>query len=123
MKTFPSEHEIQTAFVEWAHYNERRIPQLKLAFAVPNGGQRHAAIAAKLKAEGVRKGVPDYLIPCKSWNDRYIGLAIEFKAHYGRQTPDQESYSMKLVEAGWYYIVCKTVQEGMNIVEDYFNAH
>ena len=31
-------------------------------FAVPNGGQRNKIVAAKLKAEGVKAGVPDICI-------------------------------------------------------------
>ncbi len=44
------EHRLQCACVRWFAYQH---PELKgTLFAVPNGGQRNAIVAAKLKAEG-----------------------------------------------------------------------
>lgn len=37
--------------------------QLSLMFAIPNGGLRHKATAGNLKAEGVKAGVPDIMLP------------------------------------------------------------
>jgi len=120
---YPTEHQIQSAFVEWCRLNEKRIPGLRVAFAVPNGGNRNKVTASLLKAEGVRPGVPDWMCPARSWNEQYTGLAIEFKTHNGSQSPAQKAYSMLLVEQGWYYLVCRTTQAAINMVEDYFNAH
>ena len=54
-----SEHDEQVLIFKWARLSEGRWPELALLFAIPNGGHRHKAVAAKLKAEGVRAGVPD----------------------------------------------------------------
>ena len=46
-----SEHDEQVALFEWAAMNRSRIPELKLMFAIPNGGHRHKAVAGKMKAD------------------------------------------------------------------------
>ncbi len=54
-----SEHEEQALFVQWFR---RTFPDVRI-FAIPNGGGRSKAQAAKLKVEGVSAGVPDLFIP------------------------------------------------------------
>jgi hypothetical protein len=48
-----SEHDEQVALFKMIRLYSIKHPPLKNAFAIPNGGQRHKAVAAKLKAEGV----------------------------------------------------------------------
>ncbi|MBC3486703.1 VRR-NUC domain-containing protein [Pseudomonas sp. SWRI50] len=56
-----------------------RYPQAyKLIYHVPNGGHRIKAVAAKLKGQGVKAGVPDLVLPMARGG--YFGLYIEFKA-------------------------------------------
>ena len=58
------EHRLQCACVRWFAYQH---PELKgTLFAVPNGGQRNALVAAKLKDEGVTAGVADLLVQLAS---------------------------------------------------------
>ena len=59
----PTEHDEQAALFRWARAIERQRPELALLFAIPNGGARDARTAAKMKAEGVRPGVPDVCLP------------------------------------------------------------
>lgn len=49
----------------------------KYLFAIPNGGKRHIVTATKLKAQGVKAGVPDLLLAYPS--GVYHGLFIELK--------------------------------------------
>ena len=67
-----TEHVEAVTLMRVVRLHEARYPQLRLLFAVPNGGDRHVAVAAKMKAEGVKAGVPDYLLPVRSGG--YIGL-------------------------------------------------
>ena len=53
------EHVEQAALFRWAEFARARLPELTLLHAIPNGGHRHKATAARLKAEGVKRGVPD----------------------------------------------------------------
>lgn len=54
-----------------------RYPQLALMFAIPNGGQRSKATAGRLKATGVKAGVPDVFLPVSRGD--FCGLFIELK--------------------------------------------
>ena len=75
-----SEHEHQKAVIEWAEVKSGQYPELRLLYAIPNGGHRHKAVAAKLKAEGVKPGVPDLCLPVR--RGEYSGLYIEMKAKW-----------------------------------------
>ena len=57
------EHVEQVVLFEWARLQAAKYPMLKTMFAIPNGGKRGSATAAKLKAEGVKAGVCD--VCCK----------------------------------------------------------
>lgn len=103
------EHEVQSLFFVWLHRNERRHPVLSLFFAIPNGGWRHVRTAVKLKAEGVKPGVPDTCLPVAR-NGR-AGLWIEFKAGRNKPTALQDEWKAKLEAEGHHVEVCYSWQE------------
>ena len=76
------EHKIQVALCQWLA--AVHTVEYALTFAVPNGGHRHVAVAAKLKAEGVKRGVPDLFMAVPR-GDKH-GLFIELKTEKGRPT-------------------------------------
>ena len=115
-----TEHQIQSAFIEWCHLNEKRLPKLRLGFAVPNGGVRHPATAAILKDEGVRRGVPDWI--CPAFNDHFRGIAIEFKNAKGKVTPQQSEYIALLREERWFVEVCYSPEDAIKVVGRYFES-
>ena len=82
-----SEHDEQSAIFEWAALMQGAYPELGLLFAIPNGGKRDKATAGKLKAEGVKAGVPDMCLPVS--NGKYHGLFIELKV--GENNPTDKS--------------------------------
>ena len=75
-----SEHTEQVALFRWSAMRANTIPALRMLFAVPNGGARAKATAGRLKAEGVRAGVPDVCLPVPS--GIYASLWIELKRPY-----------------------------------------
>lgn len=100
-------------------------------FHTPNGGQRNAIVGAKLKAQGVKKGVPDVLIVKvfysgygKRWEDLgksrmlFSGLAIELKVGKNKTTPEQEAWLDVLADCGWKCRVCRSLDEVMEVVKD-----
>jgi len=91
-----TEHGHQAAFFQWIAIDGRKLfgDDADLLFAVPNGGDRKAHVGAAMKAEGVKRGVPDVCWPMPrmaaggnvlnlledgSENDMFAGLWIELK--------------------------------------------
>lgn len=109
------EHKIQVAMVEWFRL---QYPSMRHnLFAVPNGGRRDAATGAKLKEEGVLAGVAD-LILLKS-NRQYGALLIETKTKKGTQSDSQKEWESKIVKDGYKYVVCRSLEEFIEVVNSY----
>lgn len=104
-----SEHEEQVQFVQWFR---RKYAPIRI-FAIPNGGYRSRATAARLKAEGVSRGVPDLFIP--EWN-----LWIEMKrAKGGKLSPDQVNWIKYLKDLGNTVHVAYGAYDAMQFVDDF----
>lgn len=97
-------------------YLKLRYPYV-LAFHVPNGGHRHIKVAAKLKAQGVLAGVPDWLV-CEP-RQGYNGLAIELKVNGGRLSVDQSARLVEFRDRGWKCMLIYNMDEFMNALEEY----
>lgn len=95
-----SEHAIQKAYFDWAKLH----PEARRAYAIPNGGMRNKIVAAKLKAEGVRKGVLDVHLPIPRGG--CAGCWIEFKAGSNTLTPEQKEEAERLANDGFCVLAC-----------------
>ena len=113
----PTEHEEQVALFQWAAANEGEHEELKLLFAVPNGGYRPMTTAAQLKAEGVRSGVPDCCLPVA--RGRFHSLWIEMKRKPNRPTEAQEHWISTLRDYGHSAVVCYGAQEAIDVIKAY----
>lgn len=107
-----TEHEQQKMFFQWLRLAYPRV----VAFAIPNGGARHIAVAKKLKAEGVVAGVPDIMIA-----DGRPGLFIEMKAGKNVVSKSQVSMIKALRDTGYSVAVCYGFDEAKHIAEKYLN--
>jgi hypothetical protein len=97
----PSEDHEQMMLVQWFR---RTYPEVRI-FSVPNGGHRHPAVAAKMKATGVVKGVPDLFVP--AWR-----LWIEMKRTKGGSlSPEQKDWIKYLESVGFSCIVGKGAED------------
>lgn len=110
-----SEHQSQAAFFTWASL--QRFPGIELLHAIPNGGERHGAVAGKLKAEGVKPGVPDVSWPVVRGG--FIGLAIEFKHGDGNPSKEQRDRITALQLEGWCVAVCWDWQAAARLLSGY----
>ena len=108
-----TEHHEQVLLFRWMAL----YPELECAFAIPNGGHRHKAVAAKLKAEGVKRGVPDIFIPIP--RDEYHGLFIEMKAKKGSLSDAQRCYRSILSGYGYRVDVCKGFEAAQEVIRGY----
>ena len=117
-----SEHDHQKSLIRWA---DLALPghESALLFAIPNGGHRHKATAAKLKQEGVRRGIPDLFLAIPT--DRHHGLFIEMKRAIKKGTPKprttahQDRYLAAFAAMGYKAEVCHGWEDAANAVARY----
>lgn len=102
----PTEYDLQRALVIWLDGNVDRSgqPRTKPALApnvvyfhVPNGGTRNAAEGARLKASGVKAGVPDLVFLA---HQRFYCLELKEPGGNGRLSPAQLAMHPRLIDAG-----------------------
>lgn len=99
------EHAHQVALIKWARLQSKSMPELNLLFAIPNGGLRNIKVAQKLKAEGVRAGIPDLMLACP--RGVHSGLFIEMKEpKKGKLSAIQKDMCEQLLTAGYRVVVC-----------------
>lgn len=116
------EHQHQAALFAWAETVLNRYPLLALMYAVPNGGDRHIAVAAKLKAEGVKKGFPDVGLPVA--RGIYHGLFVEMKkpnAKPSDTSEEQRWWHDQLQKQNYMCVVCKGWDEARETIVRYIN--
>ena len=94
-----TEHQIQACVMQWAEGQLARHHELKLLYAIPNGGARNNITGALLKAEGVKPGVPDLCLPVARGG--YHGLYIEMKRATGKPTKAQLDWLAALIAQGY----------------------
>src|SRR5258706_10318787 len=97
----PSEHQSQCAVISWwrlAHAGYG-LPEFAL-FAIPNGGARDPITGARLKAEGVRPGIPDLMLAVK--RGTHGGLVIEMKKLHNQTNATQKEVLAYFVRAGYF---------------------
>lgn len=107
-----TEHGCQMAIFCWSNLAEvkKQYPVLQYMFAIPNGGWRGMIQGAALKAEGVKPGVPDILLPVK--RGLWSGLFIELKRPssgnrpQGKVSSEQQDFIYFLTIQGYKCRVC-----------------
>lgn len=110
--------------------NSGQLPkEAKLAYAIPNGGARgetertNKIRGAKLKATGVKAGVPDVHLPVARRG--YFGLYIEMKrpkserGAAGRVSEEQEDWHVALREQGYCVLTCIGYEPALNVFRNY----
>lgn len=115
-----TEHDIQCQVIRWFDLQYRNSTKCGRLMAIPNGGHRHISVAKKLKAEGVRAGVPDLFLPVE--NGLCNGLFIEMKSQKGKTTDAQDGWIAFLRMQGYSVSVCHSFEEAKAVIEDYLNA-
>ena len=112
-----SEAALQTALMAWAAFNTNIYPQLKYLVHIPNGGSRDIREGVSLKAQGVKRGVPDLMLPYPTKN--FAGLFIEMKAGKNRLSDDQKDWLAWLSSVGYMTSVQWSWEGARDIIVDY----
>lgn len=113
----PTEHAEQAALFRWLGEMGSAIPELAMIFPIPNGaklpfgrnknGKRFSREAMKLKAEGLKSGVPDIFAAIP--RGEVHGLFIEMKRakkSLSRVSPEQLDMKSALEAMGYRVEIC-----------------
>lgn len=96
-----------------------------LWFHPPNEGKRKAWIGAKMKAQGLKSGVPDVMI-FEQWYDKEspiidatgFGIAVELKRQCGGNASQaQYDWLMALRKRGWKAVLCYGADEAIEFLK------
>lgn len=116
----PTESEEQQTVMEWAEAASGRWPELRLLYHVPNEGQRSMATGGRLRAEGLKSGVPDLCLPVARAG--YHGLYIEMKRRQGgRTSPEQKEWLAALEAEGYKTALCRGADAAIETIERYLD--
>ena len=117
----PSESVEQQCLFRWAEFASGKYPELRLMYHIPNGGARSKATAGRLKAEGVKAGVPDFCLPVS--RDGYHGLYIELKRERGGKISQaQDKWIEALRAQGYQVAVCRGWESAKQEIEKYLKG-
>ena len=88
-------------------------------FAIPNGGQRGKAEAARLKCEGVLAGVPDLFLAVPNQDHNAHGLFIEMKVGANKASEKQVRVLKDFGKAGYHTALVYSFDQFRNDISTY----
>lgn len=109
---------IQQHFMQWLKLQYPSVFEVTASF--PNEGRRSFKNASRMKAEGLKKGMPDIGIFYPT--SKHHGMFIEFKSAKGRLSETQCYRIELLVALGYYCCVCWTLETAQEEVRKYLNG-
>ena len=138
MTLVPTEHDEQRAVINWAvnyaalRWSHLCLPDKRFPLAaIPNGGDRHVAVAARLKAEGVSAGMPDLFLAVPTVHASvsrpgmhgYCGMFVEMKRRKGgRVSAVQSAWHEYLARQGYRVVVARGSDEAIEAITDYLEG-
>ncbi len=114
------------ALMCWVQQNIDKYPDLKWLTHIGHGGMKDPITAGNMKAEGLKPGLPDYLLLVK--HNGYACLWIELKRpaangkYSGRVTKFQEEWLEQALKCGHKAVVCFGYKDAISVIERYLNA-
>ena len=117
MKT-PTEHDEQATLIK----EIAKQSELCLLYAIPNGARTSMSVAKRLKAEGLRRGVPDLNLPVARLG--YHSLYIEMKRLKPRGTTssEQKVWLKALAKEGHLCYVAWGAEAAWKVLNNYMNS-
>lgn len=117
----PTESAEQQLLFQWARMQSGKYPELMLLYHIPNEGKRSHKTGARLKAEGLKTGVPDICLPVARGG--HHGLYIELKrVKNSRVTEDQMRWLEDLARQGYVAAVCRGADEAIELITRYLSG-
>jgi hypothetical protein len=100
----------------WFHpANERKTKSY-----INKAGKRVSPEGGRLKAKGVKSGVPDIII----FNQKrgYAGMAIELKVGNNKASPNQKEFMGKMTSLKWFTYISYSLEEIIDLIDWYFSG-
>lgn len=117
----PTESAEQQLLFQWARMQSGKYPELTLLYHIPNEGKRSHKTGARMKAEGLKSGVPDICLPVARGG--HHGLYIELKrVKNSRVTVAQMEWIEALTRQGYVAAVCRGADEAIELITRYLNG-
>lgn len=111
----------QQRLMQWARMESGKWPELALLYHVPNEGKRSRTAGARMKAEGLKKGVPDLCLPVARGGCH--GLYIELKREKsGKATAAQIEWMEALMREGYAVSLCHGWEAAAKTIRDYLET-
>lgn len=117
----PTESAEQQLLFQWARMQSGKYPELTLLYHIPNEGKRSHKTGARMKAEGMKTGVPDICLPVARGG--HHGLYIELKrVKNSRVTVAQMAWIEALTRQGYVAAVCRGADEAIELITRYLSG-
>lgn len=117
----PTESAEQQMLFQWARMQSGKYPELTLLYHIPNEGKRSHKTGARMKAEGLKTGVPDICLPVARGG--HHGLYIELKrVKNSRVTVAQMAWIEALTRQGYVAAVCRGADEAIELITRYLSG-
>ena len=114
----PTESVEQQRLFQWAFYETGAYPELDLMYHIPNEGKRSRATGGRMRAEGLKSGVPDICLPIP--RAAYKSLYIELKRRKGGTLSDaQHAWLLKLQKQGHCVCWCQGWEAAAAVIKEY----
>lgn len=120
IKKIPTEFQECKVFVQWADLNPNIGNYL---FHIPNEGERNEWERKKQHDQGLRSGIPDYMlaIPASGYNGLFIEMKRSGTQNHARRE-SQQAWIDKLNHIGYRAVFCHGADEAIKQVKDYLNG-
>lgn len=117
----PTESAEQQLLFQWARMQSGKYQELTLLYHIPNEGKRSHKTGARMKAEGLKTGVPDICLPVARGG--HHGLYIELKrVKNSRVTVAQMAWIEALTRQGYVAAVCRGADEAIELITRYLSG-
>ena len=120
-RTHPTEHQEQVRVIHWWRHacGTYGVPE-NVLFAIPSGGTRDMIEAVHLKAEGVRRGIPDLFLAVPKTGKH--GLFLEMKSAVGKLSPEQTDFLDAARSRGYFAGVAFGSDDAIAMIKLYMDA-